>query len=64
VRSETRPTAWFTRRKKPLRFQDKADAAAIEKLQAATDELKEALKGTDTALIKTKLEALTGPLYE
>lgn len=45
-------------------FKDKADAAAIEKLQAATDELKEALKGTDTGLIKTKLEALTGPLYE
>lgn len=45
-------------------FKDKADAAAIEKLQGATDELKEALKGTDTDLIKTKLEALTGPLYE
>ncbi len=45
-------------------FKDKADAAAIEKLQAATDELKEALKGTDTGLIKTKVEALTGPLYE
>jgi molecular chaperone DnaK len=45
-------------------FKDKADAAAIEKLQGATDELKEALKGTDAALIKTKLEALTGPLYE
>lgn len=45
-------------------FKDKADAAALEKLQAATDELKEALKGTDTDLIKTKVEALTGPLYE
>ncbi|MFX4263379.1 molecular chaperone DnaK [Pelotomaculum propionicicum] len=45
-------------------FKDKADAAAIEKLQTATDELKEALKGTDTGMIKTKLEALTGPLYE
>ena len=45
-------------------FKDKADAASIEKLQSAADELKEALKGTDTALIKTKLEALTGPLYE
>lgn len=45
-------------------FKDKADAAAIEKLQAATDELKEALKGSDTSAIKTKLEALTGPLYE
>jgi molecular chaperone DnaK len=45
-------------------FKDKADAAAIEKLQTATDELKEALKGTDTGAIKAKLEALTGPLYE
>jgi molecular chaperone DnaK len=45
-------------------FKDKADAAAIEKLQGSVDELKEALKGSDTALIKTKLEALTGPLYE
>ncbi len=45
-------------------FKDKADAAAIEKLQTATDELKEALKGSDTGAIKTKLEALTGPLYE
>lgn len=45
-------------------FKDKADAAAIEKLQGATDELKEALKGTDTGAIKAKLEALTGPLYE
>ena len=45
-------------------FKDKADEAAIKKLQTATDELKEALKGADTALIKTKLEALTGPLYE
>ncbi|MDD4766518.1 MAG: molecular chaperone DnaK [Desulfotomaculaceae bacterium] len=45
-------------------FKDKADASAIEKLQTATDELKEALKGADTGLIKTKLEALTGPLYE
>ncbi|NQS76683.1 MAG: molecular chaperone DnaK [Peptococcaceae bacterium] len=45
-------------------FKDKADEAAIKKLQTAADELKEALKGADTALIKTKLEALTGPLYE
>ena len=45
-------------------FKDKADEAAIKKLQTCTDELKEALKGADTALIKTRLEALTGPLYE
>jgi molecular chaperone DnaK len=45
-------------------FSDKADAASIEKVQSATDELKEALQGTDNELVKTKLEALTGPLYE
>jgi molecular chaperone DnaK len=45
-------------------FKDKADAASIEKLQKATDELKEALKGNDIDAIKSKLEALTGPLYE
>lgn len=45
-------------------FKDKADAAAIEKLQKATDELKEAMKGKDIGAIKAKLEALTGPLYE
>jgi molecular chaperone DnaK len=33
-------------------------------VQSATDELKEALQGTDNELVKTKLEALTGPLYE
>lgn len=45
-------------------FKDKADAAAIEKLQKATDDLKEALKGGNIDDIKAKLEALTGPLYE
>lgn len=45
-------------------FKDQADAAAIEKLQTALDELKEALKGSDIEPVKTKLEALTGPLYE
>jgi len=45
-------------------FKDKADAGAIEKLQKTTDELKEALKGNDTENIKSKLEAITGPLYE
>ena len=45
-------------------FKDKADAGAVEKLQKATDELKEALKGSDTNDIKSKLEAITGPLYE
>jgi len=45
-------------------FKDKADAAAIEKLQKAVDELKEAMKGGDTGAIKAKLEAVTGPLYE
>ncbi len=45
-------------------FKDQADAAAIEKLQTALDELKEALKGSEIEPVKTKLEALTGPLYE
>lgn len=45
-------------------FKEKADAAAIEKLQKATDELKEAVKGGDIETIKAKLEAVTGPLYE
>jgi molecular chaperone DnaK len=45
-------------------FKDKADAASIEKLQKATDDLKEALKGNNIDDIKAKLEALTGPLYE
>ena len=45
-------------------FKDKADAAAIEKLQKATDELKEAVKSGDLNEMKTKTEAVTGPLYE
>jgi len=45
-------------------FKDQADAVAIEKLQTAVDELKEALKGSDIEPVKIKLEALTGPLYE
>ncbi len=45
-------------------LKDKADAANIEKLQKATDELKEAVKGDSIDEIKSKLEALTGPLYE
>ncbi|OPX87061.1 molecular chaperone DnaK [Pelotomaculum sp. PtaB.Bin117] len=45
-------------------FKDKADAAAIDKLQKATDELKEAMKGGSVDTIKAKLEAITGPLYE
>ncbi|TEB07228.1 Chaperone protein DnaK [Pelotomaculum schinkii] len=45
-------------------FKDKADAASIEKLQKAADDLKEALKGNNIDDIKAKLEALTGPLYE
>jgi molecular chaperone DnaK len=45
-------------------FKDKADPAAIEKLQKALDDLKEALKGQSIDEIKAKLEALTSPLYE
>lgn len=45
-------------------FQDKADPAAIEKVQKANDELKEAVKSNNIDDIKAKLEALTGPLYE
>ncbi|NLI13475.1 MAG: molecular chaperone DnaK [Peptococcaceae bacterium] len=45
-------------------FKDKADPAAVEKLQKALDELKEALKGQSIDEIKAKSEAMTGPLYE
>lgn len=45
-------------------FKDKADPAAVEKLQNATDELKEAIKGGNLESIKGKLETITGPLYE
>lgn len=43
---------------------DKADKALSDKVQKAADELKEALKGTDTEAIKAKTEELTKPLYE
>ncbi|OPZ74829.1 MAG: Chaperone protein DnaK [Firmicutes bacterium ADurb.Bin456] len=45
-------------------FKDKADPAAVEKLQKATDELKEAVKGGVVENIKAKLETINGPLYE
>lgn len=45
-------------------FKDKADAASIDKLQSAVDELKEAVKGGNIDNIKSKLEAVTTPLYE
>ena len=43
---------------------DKADKAQIEKVQAAADKLKEALKGTDNEAIKKATEELQKPLYE
>lgn len=43
---------------------DKADKVQVEKVQAAADKLKEALKGTDFEAIKTATEELTKPLYE
>jgi len=43
---------------------DKADKAAVEKIQAACDKVKEALKGTDTEAIKKATEELQKPLYE
>jgi molecular chaperone DnaK len=45
-------------------FKDKADPAAVEKLQKAVDELKEAVKGGAVETIKAKLESINGPLYE
>ncbi|MDD4169727.1 MAG: molecular chaperone DnaK [Desulfotomaculaceae bacterium] len=45
-------------------FKDKADAAAIDKLQKATDELKESMKSGSIDTIKAKLESINGPLYE
>lgn len=45
-------------------FGDKADKAQIDKVQKAVEDLKEALKGNDTADIKAKSEAVTAPLYE
>ncbi len=43
---------------------DKADKGLIEKVQAAADQLKETLKGTDIEKIKADTEELTKPLYE
>jgi molecular chaperone DnaK len=40
------------------------DQAKADSVNRAVDELKEALKGTDTELIKQKTEAVTQPLYE
>lgn len=43
---------------------DKADKAAVEKIQAACDKVKEALKGKDVEAIKKATEELQKPLYE
>jgi len=43
---------------------DKADAAKVESVKKAVEELKEAMKGNDIGLIKSKLETVTQPLYE
>ncbi len=43
---------------------DKADKAQIEKVQAAAEKVKEALKGTDNEAIKKATEELQKPLYE
>ncbi len=43
---------------------DKFETADKDALQSAIDELKEALKGTDTNLIKNKQEALQSKFYE
>ena len=43
---------------------DKFEQADKDALQSAIDELKEALKGTDTNLIKNKQEALQSKFYE
>ncbi|MEG6585815.1 molecular chaperone DnaK [Dendrosporobacter sp. 1207_IL3150] len=43
---------------------DKADKAIIDKVQAAADQLKETLKGSDIEKIKADTEELTKPLYE
>ncbi len=45
-------------------FGDKADKDLVAKVNQAIEGLKEALKGSDTELIKTKSEELTKPLYE
>jgi molecular chaperone DnaK len=43
---------------------DKAEKAQIEKVQAAAEKVKEALKGTDNEAIKKATEELQKPLYE
>ncbi len=43
---------------------DKADKAQVEKIQAAAEVVKEALKGTDLEAIKKATEELQKPLYE
>ena len=43
---------------------DKADKALVEKIQAASETVKEALKGTDIEAIKKATEELQKPLYE
>ena len=43
---------------------DKADAAQVDKVKAAIDKVKEALKGGDNDAIKKATEELQKPLYE
>ena len=43
---------------------DKADKDLVEKVKAAADSVREALKGTDSAKIKASMEELTKHLYE
>jgi molecular chaperone DnaK len=43
---------------------DKADQGQVEKVRAACEKVKEALKGTDTEAIKKATEELQKPLYE
>ena len=45
-------------------LEGKADAALVEKVQAAANTLKETLKGSDIEKIKADTEALSKPLYE
>jgi len=45
-------------------FGDKADPATVEKVQAAVDQLKEALKGDDVEKIKAETDALTKVAHE
>ncbi|MFA6074296.1 MAG: molecular chaperone DnaK [Negativicutes bacterium] len=43
---------------------EKADSAKVEEVNKAIEQLKESMKGTDLAKIKTDTEALQKPLYE